>query len=211
MIDITEYIEKLATVEDLSKMHFPDISDYNFWQMYQDRILLIEGDIESWDYHIAKDIVQFNYEDRCIPIEERKPIILLINSSGGKLHIMFNIVDAIKISKTPIWTVNMGEALSAACILFLMGEKRFCLPNSWAMCHDGSGGIQGNYAETKEMAKVWDEQVDDMGKLIIERTGMDKRTYNKNKDKDWWLNSEQQLKYGFATDMLTDIDILWRE
>jgi ATP-dependent Clp protease protease subunit len=207
--DLKYEFEKLSKTLDISKMRFPDVNEYDQWLLYEKRTLLIDECIEEWDYHIVKDIININIEDAGIPKEERKPIILLINSSGGFLHITYSIIDIIKASTTPVWTVNMGEALSGGCLIFLMGERRFAADNSWAMCHAGSGGLQGNYSETKEQSKVWDEQVKSMGNLILERTGMDKRVYNKNKDKDWWLNQEQQLRYGFATDKLANIDEIW--
>lgn len=207
-MDLEQEFSKLAKTEDLAKEHFPDINDYAFWNMYRNRILLLEGTIEEWDYHIVKDIIGFNIEDFGKPKEERKPIVLLVNSYGGLLDITFSIVDTIRTSETPVYTVNMGNALSGGCIIFLMGEKRFTTKNSWCMAHAGSGGLQGNYADTKEQSKVWDEQVENMGNMILERTGIDKRTYNKNKDKDWYLNQEQQLKYQFATDELKSINQL---
>ena len=100
----------------------------------------------------------------------------------------------------------MGHALSGGALLFLAGEKRFTTPNSWVMCHAGSGGFQGNFSETKEATKVWESQVKKMGEYIMGRTGMDTKTYNKYKNKDWYLNAEQQIEYGFATEMITSID-----
>ena len=207
--DIKFEFEKLTKAMDLSRLRFPDVNEYDQWILYEKRTLLIDDYIEDWDYHIVKDIINFNIEDMGIPKEKRKPIIILINSGGGLLNVTYSIIDTIKASTTPIWTVNMGEALSGGCLIFLMGERRFAAPNSWTMCHAGSGGLQGNYSETKEQSKVWDEQVKSMGNLILERTGMDKRTYNKYKDKDWWLNQEQQLQYKFATDKFTNIDEIW--
>ena len=210
MPDSIEFLlPEVKTSGKIDGLQFPDISDINFWKMYNNRIILLEEEIESWDYHIVKDIINFNKEDFGVPVEERKPIIILINSNGGLLDITLSICDAIKISKTPVYTVNMGMALSGACLIFLMGEKRYAATSSWAMCHSGSGGMQGNYSETKEQSKVWDTQVKAMGSLIVERTGMDQKVYNKNKNKDWYLNQEQQLEYNFATDKLEDFDILF--
>lgn len=200
--------KSLENTLDISKMHFPDIGDLNFWKMYENRILLLEQDITDWDYHIVRDIVQFNLEDKHLEPSRRQPIVILINSNGGLLDVTLSICDAIAVSKTPVYTVNMGQALSGGCLIFLMGEKRYAMKNSWAMCHAGSGGIQGNYSETKEQSKVWDAQVDTMSNIILERTGMDAKLYKKNKNKDWWLDQKQQLEYGFATDEFNDYDIL---
>lgn len=203
-------LPNVNTGGDLSSMQLPEIGDYNFWKLYNNRMIALDEDITEWDYHIVKDIININLADFGIPREERKPIIILVNSFGGLLDVTNSIIDMIAASTTPVWTVNMGSALSGGCIVFLAGEKRFTTSNSWAMAHAGSGGLSGNYSETKEAAKVWDMQVKRMGEFIMERTGIDTKTYNKYKNKDWYLTADQQIEFGFATDKLESIDQLFR-
>lgn len=203
-------LPEIVTTGNLSTMQLPEIGDYNFWQLYNNRILTIEESITEWDYHIAKDILKINMEDFGKPKEERKPIIILINSYGGMLDIANSIIDAIKISTTPVWTVNMGNALSGGCVVFLAGERRFCTENSWAMAHSGSGGISGGYNESKEAQKVWDTQVKRMHDFIKTRIGMDTKTYSKYKNKDWYVDADQQIDFGFATEKLESIDQILR-
>ena len=203
-------LPEIATTGNLSTMQLPEIGDYNFWQLYNNRILTIEESITEWDYHIVKDILKINMEDFGKPKEERKPIIILINSYGGMLDIANSIIDAIKISTTPVWTVNMGNALSGGCVVFLAGERRFCTENSWAMAHSGSGGISGGYNESKEAQKVWDTQVKRMHDFIKARIGMDTKTYSKYKNKDWYVDADQQIDFGFATEKLESIDQILR-
>ena len=189
----------------LPTMQLPDVGDYNFWKMYTNRILSLDGEITDWDYNIVKSIIGFNLNPK-----DKSPIIILVNSNGGLLDVTNSIIDAINISSIPVWTVNMGQALSGGCMIFLAGEKRFTLPNSWCMTHMGSGGTSGNYDQSKEQQKVWDEQVKKMGEFIMSRTGLDEKTWRKYKNKDWWVNYEQQLEYGFATDALENIDQILR-
>lgn len=199
-------VPAIETNGNVATMQLPDIDQYNYWTFFNNRILTLDGEITDWDYSIVKSIIQINMADSDIDVDKRKPIILLINSNGGLLDITNSILDTIEISKTPVWTVNMGNALSGGCMIFLAGERRFTTSNSWAMAHAGSGGIQGNYSETKEAQKVWDAQVKRMGEYIMGRTGMDTKTYNKYKNKDWYLNADQQLDFGFATERLESID-----
>lgn len=203
MDELDLVIPTIETTGNAATMQLPDIDLYNYWNLYNNRILTVDGDITDWDYIICKSIIQINMMDKS---ENPKPIILLINSPGGLLNVTNSIIDTIKISRIPVWTVNMGHALSGGALLFLAGEKRFTTPNSWVMCHAGSGGFQGNFSETKEATKVWESQVKKMGEYIMGRTGMDTKTYNKYKNKDWYLNAEQQIEYGFATEIITSID-----
>ena len=205
MDELNLIVPAVETSGDVSTMQLPDIDLYNYWNMYSNRILNIEGEVTAWDYSIVKSIMQINMADKS---ENPKPIIILIRSNGGLLNIMFSIINAIQASRIPVWTVNMGEALSAACLVFLAGDKRFTTPYSWAMAHSGSGEIQGTYAETQEAQKVWANEVKLMWDYIMERTNVDKKLCNKYKTKDWWLNADQQIEYGFATDRLESIEQL---
>ena len=60
-----------------------------------------------------------------IPIEERKPIKIFIDSPGGDLVATFTMINAIKLSKTPVYTINIGAAYSGGFFIFLAGHKRF--------------------------------------------------------------------------------------
>ena len=193
-------LPEISTSGNLATMQLPDIEAYSYWNLYNNRIISLEGNIDDWDYNIVKNIITLNM------IDKKKPIILLINSNGGFLDIANAIIGAIEASEAPVWTVNMGNALSGGCLVFLAGERRFATINSWCMAHSGSGDIQGNYADTKEAQKVWDSQVKAMYKYIMDRTGIDAKTCNKCKTKDWYLNEEDQLKYNFATEKLESLN-----
>ena len=46
--------------------------------------------------------MHYNKEDKNISVEERKPIKLYIDTIGGSVSVMLCLVNAIKVSKTPI-------------------------------------------------------------------------------------------------------------
>ena len=210
MADLELMLPDVVTSGNLNTMQLPDSDVYNYWNFYNNRILTIDGEITDWDYCIVKNIININLIDKGVKKDKRQPIILLINSCGGLLNITNSIIDIIKASITPVWTVNMGEALSGGGLIFLAGERRFTTANSWAMTHAGNGGVAGNYNETVEQTKVWSEQVKNMGSYILERTGLEEKVWKKYKNKDWWLNADQQIEYGFATDKLNSLEDIWR-
>ena len=65
-----------------------------------------------------------------IPIDEREPIKIYINSDGGELAAAFSIIDTIKMSKTPVWTINTGCAYSCGLEIFIVGHYRIAYPFS---------------------------------------------------------------------------------
>ena len=205
MKELELILPEVSTNGSLPTMQLPDTDNYTYWNFYNNRILCLDGEITEWDYSLVKEIININLQDMQKPKEWLKPIILLINSNGGLVDVCNSIIDTISASVAPVWTVNMGNALSAASIVYLAGDKRFTTANSWLMTHPGSGSVAGNYNETKEAAKVWDEQVKGMGDFIVTRTGMDEKTWKKYKNKDWWLNADQQIEFGFATEKLENL------
>ena len=40
-----------------------------------------------------------------------------------------------------------------------------------------------------------------MGKYILQQTKIDEKTYKKNKNKDWYLDAEEQIKYGIVDEI----------
>lgn len=210
MDELSLVLPDVNATGSLPTMQLPEVGDYNFWDLYTNRILTLDGEITDWDYHIVKDIISINIKDMGVVVEDRKPIVILINSNGGLLDITNSILDTIELSKTPIWTVNMGQALSGGCLIFLAGQKRFTTKSSWCMTHTGGGGTSGTYDQTVEQQKVWNEQIRNMGNYIVSHTGIDEKTWKKYKNKDWYLNANQQMEYGFATEMLESLDQIWR-
>lgn len=203
-------IPEINTSGNISTMQLPDAEVYNYWNLFNNNILTLDGEITDWDYNIVKNIININMRELTTPSEWVKPIILLVNSCGGLLDVTNAIIDAIAASTVPVWTVNMGSALSGGCLVYLAGERRFATTNSWAMTHSGSGSTSGTYDESVEQKKVWDEQVKNMGAYIVGRTGIDEKLWNKNKKKDWWLDCEKQLELGFATDKLESLEQILR-
>ena len=120
---------------------------------------LFVGDI---DYGTGSDIDalirHWNHADEGIPVEERQPIKLFINSYGGNLMEAFTMADAIKMSKTPVWTICCGCAYSGGFLTFIMGHKRFAYPTASFLFHEGSTAMNGidagkfrNYADFNDV------------------------------------------------------------
>ena len=81
--------------------------------------------------------------------------------------------------------------MSAGLLILLAGHQRFCLKNSTALAHSGSGGASGTFEQTEAQMKDYKRFVDTMRNYIIERTNIDTRTLNKYKSKEWYLYAEE--------------------
>ena len=93
------------------------------------RELFISNTItEETAVHIVTMINNYNTRDELNQVkeEERLPIKIYINTDGGDLYAALSIVDAIKLSKTPIFTIVIGTAFSGGFFISMVGHKRFC-------------------------------------------------------------------------------------
>lgn len=193
-------------LEDNKK--FPNPRAFTFYSQLQDRVIWIDDDIDEKVLNVSRLIMMFNKEDQGIPVEERKPIKILIYTYGGEGQTCFSLLDTIAASKTPIYTINMGASMSAGFLILVAGHKRYCLKHSTALFHLGSGGTQGTYEQTQAQAKDYDHFVKGMKDYVIERCNIDKKTLQKHERSEWYMYAEDQLKYGVVDAVISDIDEL---
>lgn len=191
---------------NLENMQLPSPELLNYYRDLEDRVIWLNQDVDESVLEISKLIMRFNKEDKDIPVENRKPIKLLIYSYGGDGAACFSLLDVIALSKTPVYTVNMGIAMSAGFLLLLAGHKRFCLKDSTALAHSGSGGVSGSFEQTEAQMKDYKRFVETMRNYILERTKIDTKTFNKYKSKEWYLYSKEQIDYGVCDKIIDDID-----
>ena len=74
------------------------------------------------------------------------------------------------------------------------------------MLHTGSGGTVGTYEQTEQAQKNYKKQIEEMGSYILERTGMDDKLYKRNKSKDWYMDSAEQLSNNIVQKIVTSLD-----
>lgn len=205
MEENTMLLEIPAELENL-KLPAPQLVD--LYADRKNRIIYIDYDIDSsLVAEVGRQIIEYNREDKNKPTEQRKPIVILINSGGGCLESTYAVIGIMETSATPIVTVNMNCAYSAAGLLLLAGHKRYCMPRSQMLIHSGSAsGISGNYEDIQESTKSYKKMIEEMREFIVNKTNIDKSLINKNKSKDWYLDTTQQLNLGCVDKLLTSLD-----
>jgi len=208
--DLDELLEQLemGLDEGLRGTGLPDPDMLMFYKNLENRELWLDSSIDITTLEISKIILHFNKMDRGIPVEERKPIKLFIYSYGGEVSACFNLIDTIEMSKTPVYTYNMGVSMSAAFLILIAGHKRFATKNSTALIHSGSGGTQGTYEQTEAQMKDYKHSVSMMREYILQRTKIDSKLLNKNKSIEWYLYKEDQINYGVVDKIIESTDEL---
>ena len=151
--------------EDMMRINC-DIEEYQNLKDREERRLYLTREIMSLDYdegnyyefnswvgQIILDILEYNREDEGKPIAERKPIKLYINSPGGEVVEGFPLISTIELSKTPVYTINIGQWSSMSFLIGITGHKRFALPYTTFLLHDGSTVNYGTTSKALDKAK----------------------------------------------------------
>lgn len=211
-IDIDELLDSLGMQmgEGVANAQLPDPELMAYYDQLENREIWLDSSINVSTLTISKLIMHFNKVDdrNGTPVAERKPIKIFIYSYGGEVAACFNLVDTIQLSKTPVYTYNMGVAMSAAFVILIAGHKRFALPRSTALVHSGSGTTQGTFEQTEAQMRDYKHSVEVMRKYVLSRTTIDQKTFNKNKNGEWYLYIEDQLKYGIVDEEIQTLENL---
>ncbi len=141
-------------------------------------------------------------QEKKIDVNKRTPIKIYIDSNGGSLTACFTIIDAITMSKTPVWTINIGKAYSAGFFIFITGHKRFAYPNSSFLFHEGSTGIYQDANKFKNYADFYKQQLEQLRAITLEHTQIEPEEYDKHVKDDWWFDVNEAQKYG-VTDKIS--------
>ena len=139
----------------------------------KNRVLWLTQEVDEDIISLTKSIIQWNLADREIEVDKRQPIILMIDSPGGYLEPALTLSDVMLASKTPIWTINLGLAGSAAALIYLSGEKRAAFENATFLLHEGEASASGTYLQLNQNMKHYQRQVEQMKRAIISRLNLD--------------------------------------
>lgn len=190
------------------------ISDYQEIDDWNNRRFIINDDIdEDIIDDVVVNILKINQEDQLIPIKERKPIKIYINTNGGDVKSMFSLIDMIKISKTPIHTINLGKCYSAGFLIFIAGNKRYALPTSTFLLHEGTTGWYDSNSKFFDMVDFCKNLDNVIEKFVLSQTTISKSLYEKKYQREWYMFPYEAKRYGVVTDIIgidCDIDDLYK-
>lgn len=187
-------------------LQLPDPWLTNYWELENNRIFYLDSEIDESVLDIQRSIILINIRDKGKPVEERVPIKIYIDSPGGNVDETMSLCTTIIKSTTPVITVNVAQAYSAAGLIFMAGHKRFAFPYSKALIHSGSGCIGGTFEQTEQAQRNYKKQVDEMMDYILERSSISSTLLKKNKSKDWYFDAEEQITYGIATKIIESLE-----
>lgn len=188
----------------LDTLKLPDPYLLQHYRNEKDRIFFVTGEIDESLLILVRFIMRYNIQDKDKKIEDRTPIKVYIDTIGGSLIYLWTVINAIKISKTPVWTVNIGNAFSAGALLLLSGQKRFALPGTNFLLHNGSCLFGGQVDQAESFKKYSDEIRKKILDNMYQRTGIDTKTYKKKAISDWYFDENEALQIGIIDKIVED-------
>jgi len=137
--------------------------------------------------------------------DEKAPIYMYIDSPGGDVDAGFAIFDMIRYVKAPVYLIGMGLIASAATLVLLAVQKdrRLGLPNSRYLIHQPLGGMRGVATDIEIYAKDMEKIRAKLNKLIADETGTALEQVTKDTERDYWLDSDEAVKYGLISKIIT--------
>jgi ATP-dependent Clp protease, protease subunit len=132
-------------------------------------------------------------------------IRLYVNSPGGDAYAGFAIYDAMQFVKPDVQTYCVGMAMSAGALILASGAagKRYVLPNSKVMIHQGSGGFRGTPADIQIAAKEILSLTHKYAETIARHSGKDADEVMRDIDRDRFLDPHESVEYGLADHVLS--------
>lgn len=131
-------------------------------------------------------------------------ITININSPGGSVTDGLAVYDTIQRLRRQghfVTTRGMGMVASMAGVLLQAGDDRILDKRAKLLIHEGSTTIKGTLTvgEQEDMKLFSDMLRGDILEIMADRSTLTKRQIqNKWKRRDWILNADEALKYGFV-------------
>lgn len=198
----------LPLLPDTANLQLADPSLVNFYSDLENRTYWLSDEINHYTFDLVQYIIRWNREDKDIPIEERKPIRIIIDCGGGHLSVSETVSNVIKMSKTPVYGIALGYVASGATVIYLSCHKKYALPNSVFVLHKGScSGVSGTYDEIVAFARDYEKQMETLIGFYIDNTGYTEEEIEENIQTDWYIRTKEALERGVVDELVADIDI----
>jgi len=126
------------------------------------------------------------------------PILLLVNSGGGNLTDGFAMVDLIRASKAPVYSLVAGQCCSAATFFACSCDKRYAFPHSFFLIHElfESPSGERKFNELIEEARISKCMMHQMWMLYTKATGVSLSQIKTDLSESRWLSAKEACAYG---------------
>lgn len=156
--------------------------------------------VEGADVFFYCDVTVESVLELCMTIKKvendrHNPIYIHINSNGGDLHAGLGCLDFIKSLNPHIVTIVEGMCASAATFIFLGGDERRVLPNSYILIHQLGTDFWGKYDDLKDEMRQCEKLMKHMKNIYLKETTIPEEKLNKLMKRDLYLSYRKCVRY----------------
>ncbi len=168
-------------------------------RLLRDRIIFIGTPIDDQVANVA--IAQMLFLENEDPQQD---IRLYINSPGGVVYSGLAIYDTMQMIRPDIATFCIGMSASMAAVLLAAGTKgkRFALPNSRVMIHQGSAGFRGAVPDIEVVARETISLTTKLTEILAHHTGQDFDRVKRDTERDYYMPAPEAKAYGVVDEVL---------
>ncbi|MCM8748858.1 ATP-dependent Clp protease proteolytic subunit [Thermomicrobiaceae bacterium CFH 74404] len=131
-------------------------------------------------------------------------IKLYINSPGGLVYAGLAIYDTIQMIEPDVATYCIGIAASMAAVLLAAGAKgkRFALPHSRVLIHQGTSGFRGSVPDIEIQARETITLTTKLTELLAFHTGQSFERVKRDTERDYFMSAQEAREYGIVDHVL---------
>ena len=168
-------------------------------RLLKDRIIFLGTPVDDQIANVI--IAQMLFLEHEDPAQD---IRLYINSPGGVVYSGLAIYDTMQMIKPDVATFCMGMGASMAAVLLAGGTKgkRFALPNSRVMIHQGSAGFRGAVPDIEVVARETLNLTRKLTEILALHTGQPFDRVKRDTERDYYMTAEEALAYGVVDEVL---------
>jgi ATP-dependent Clp protease, protease subunit len=170
--------------------------------------ILLYGAIGSsiWD-DSAISAKQFAKELEKLP-STVKEIHLRVNSPGGSVFEGHTIYERLKTHKAKVIVYIDGLAASIASVIAMAGDEIHMGEGAFMMIHRPWTFAMGNSSEMERQISLLDKLEDAMTGIYSRKTGLTRAEISDKMQEDFWMNADEAVELGFATDKTEESETL---
>jgi ATP-dependent Clp protease protease subunit len=169
-------------------------------RLLKERIIFLGTDVNE---HVASLVIA---QLLWLAAEDpEKDIQFYINSPGGYVSAGLAIYDTMQFIQPDVSTICMGQAASMGALLLAAGAKgkRFALPHARIMIHQPAGGAQGQASDIEIQAREILTLRERLNHILVKHTGQKLEQIEKDTDRNYFMSSEEAVKYGIIDSVMT--------
>jgi ATP-dependent Clp protease, protease subunit len=169
-------------------------------RLLKDRIIFLGTPIDSQVANLL--VAQLLFLDHDDPEAD---ISIYINSPGGEVYAGLAMYDTIRMIRPDVRTYCVGMAASMAAVLLASGTagKRYALPNSRIMIHQGSAGFRGNVPDIEIAARETLTLTTKLTEILADHSGQSFDKVKSDTQRDYYMTGDEAKAYGLVDEVLT--------